>query len=442
MVTISNKLLGKFHQRDKLFFFAAISSISGKLVNILVTIVSLPLIYNCIGKERYGMMLTITSISTLITFADLGLGFGLQSKIPILVKNLNGLHKLISSAFYFLVVSSLLIATFIFIVSVVVDWPTALHLKSSKAIEEVDISIWVFAMCIIIVIPLSIVQKLQLGLQKGYITNFWVTMGNIMGLVLLYVAYLNKASTPVIILCIYGSNAFFILLNFLYQFFIKDPFFLPRTNLVEFKLIKGILNESFYFFIVQMLSLVLFTSNNLFLIHSYGPDQVTEYNVVYKLVVLFLLPLDASAPYITPAINEAVSNNDYTWVKKSIRKLLILSLILAISTGSIAYFFGNSIINIWLGDGLVIDKNVLLSISIFMLLYANLGCALSYVMLSSKLIKSKTLFYTVAVIISLIVKFFWVKSFGVSGVFWSTTAPMFILYIVPCIVLLKIKKLV
>ncbi|TAE27307.1 MAG: hypothetical protein EAZ91_16195 [Cytophagales bacterium] len=442
MLALYNHITSKFHKRERLFFYAAISSVTSKLVNIIVAVASLPLIYNCIGKERYGMMLTITSISTLITFADLGLGFGLQSKIPLLIGDERALHKVISSAFFFLTTTAILILSVFLVAFLYIDWVHALHLSSPAAKAEVNLSVILFAICILIVIPFSIVQKIQIGAQKGYITNFWITGGNLLGIILLYIAYTQNASTPVVILCIYGSNSLFLLFNFIHHFIKKENWLFPRFNLIDFQVIRGILKESSFFFLVQLLSLLLFVSNNLVLVHYYGPDKVTEFNIVYKLVVLFLLPLEASAPFITPAINEAMVNNDRAWVKSSINKLLTIALGLAILTALFTYLFGNNLITVWLGNDVFISSDVILSVAIFMLLYANIGCALSYIMLSSSLIKTKTILYVIAVVVALLSKLWVTKVFGVSGVFWSTTLPMFVLYIIPCLFVLRSKKLI
>ncbi|ADB40913.1 lipopolysaccharide biosynthesis protein [Spirosoma linguale] len=437
----ATKILSKFHNREKQFFYSAASSIVTKFVNILVSVISLPLIYNCIGKERYGMMLTITSISAIITFADMGLGFGLQNKIPVLSrKSDDSLHKVISSAFFFLILTSLTILLIFFLISLNIEWSTTLRLKSLIAMNEANISVWIFAFCLTTVIPFSIVQKLQIGLQEGYLVNFWATGGNIFGLILLYVAYIEKASTPVVIMAIYGSNALFIVLNFLYHFIISKPLLIPKFKLVEIKLIKGIISESFLFFLVQMLSLVLFSANNSLLIHYHGPDQVTDFNIAYKLALLFLLPLEATAPYITPAINEAIVSKDYLWLKKATKNAILLSIFLAITTSLVTYFFGNFIISIWLGGNVTITSNVIFAVAAFMLLYANLGCVLSYIMLSSTFIRKKAIVYTLAVIVSISLKVYFIKVYAVEGAFWSTTIPMFILYVIPCLYILKTKK--
>ena len=133
------------------------------------------------------MMLSITSVATVITFADLGLGFGLQNRIPELqISKDNSLHRAVSSTFFFLAASSLIVFFIFFLFGQNIEWYKVLNLHSLSAIAEVNTSIYLFAFFLCLSIPFSIVQKIQIGFQEGYNTNIWSSGGSLMGLLALF----------------------------------------------------------------------------------------------------------------------------------------------------------------------------------------------------------------------------------------------------------------
>lgn len=428
--------------REKKFIFSSVSNFGVKGVSMFVGLLSLPVIYKAIGTERYGMMLSITSIAAVINFADLGLGFGLQNRIPRLIQEKEDiLHRTISSTFFFLVFSSVIVFAFFCFVSNFIDWEDLLNLHSQQAKDEVDLSVYLFAFFLCLSVPFSIVQKIQIGLQEGYNTNLWVSGGSAFGLIVLIILYQFHITTPLVIISIFGANTLFIVLNFIHYFFFKRRDLLPSIRATSFQLIKSVITESFLFFWVQLLALVLFTSNSILLVHYNGPETVTEFNIAYKLLLLFMIPIESSAPYITPALNEAVVKGDNDWIKKSISRGLTTTMLISIVIGFIIFLTGNLIVKVWIGESALLDIRVILSLSFYLVLFSGIGCILSYVMLSSSFIRRKSIIYTVAVMVTVAVKIISIKYYDVEGAIWSTTLPMFFLYIIPCLVLLKREKL-
>ncbi|KAB7729358.1 oligosaccharide flippase family protein [Rudanella paleaurantiibacter] len=441
MKSLIRKYTDALHVREKRLLYASVSSAAVKATTILSSILTLPFILSSIGSERYGMLLTITSMAALINFADLGLGFGLQNKIAHLAqKSKQELRKAISSTFAFLVCSSIAILLIFSLINNSILWGEVLHLKSKTAIDEANVSVWFFVICFTVSIPFSIVQKIQIGLQEGYYTNLWTICGNLFSLVFIYLCYEYIGSTPLFIIAIYGSNAFFILLNFIHQFIWKRPDISPQFRLADFSVVRSIISDSLSFFIVQLTGLLLFASNNMFLISYAGPEAVSDFNVGYKLALLFLIPLEASAPYLTPTVNEATLTGDYYWVNKIVVRTITLAVLLAFVSAALIYTLGNQLIHFWVGGDIVLSEKTLVSIAMFMLLYANMGCLVSYIMLSNTFIKYKVLLYTFSVGITIGIKYICIKNYGIPGAFWSTSVPMFLLYILPSLYLLKSKR--
>jgi O-antigen/teichoic acid export membrane protein len=204
--------------------------------------------------------------------------------------------------------------------------------------------------------------------------------------------------------------------------------------------VKLIIKDSLLFFIVQCSAILLFASNNFYLIHYSGPEAVAKFNIGYKMMLLLLIPIESIGPYLTPVLNEAILKVDYQWVKKITRQALITSIGLSFIAGLLILTVGNYLLHSWIGPAITLDLIDLIAIAAFTVLFANPGSILSYIMLTSALIRYKIIFYTTAVVLSLVMKYICIKQFGVVGAYWSTSIPMLIVYILPCLIILRLKR--
>ena len=131
-------------------------------------------------------MMTLMSFILLMSFADLGLGIGLQNSIPSCDDNAK-LRINISSTFFTLLVLAVILLSFL-IVYPVVPWYRLLNVQSLLAKSEANKSIIVMVTIFAVAIPFSTINKVQNGFQKMYVNSLWGIGGNVTGLILLFLA--------------------------------------------------------------------------------------------------------------------------------------------------------------------------------------------------------------------------------------------------------------
>src|SRR5215217_2391720 len=101
---------GRSKERLRRVALTALMSAFGQGVNVLTTLITIPLTFHYLGAERYGLWVAISALITLLGFADLGMGNGLLNAIA----EANGKNdrkaaeSYIASAFYMLLGVSLL----------------------------------------------------------------------------------------------------------------------------------------------------------------------------------------------------------------------------------------------------------------------------------------------------------------------------------------------
>ena len=436
-----NEYLNVFRNnfRVRRIVITAFSILGSKGITSIVALISLPLTINYLGNERFGMMMTIVSMLALMNFADMGLGLGLQNRIPKLENNKDLFQTTVSSTFFFLTMVSLVLSVVFTLLYFLIDWPKAFNVETDIAKAEAGYSVLVLFFCFVINIPLSIVQKTQGGLQEGYYNNLWHTTGSVIGLGALYYAVINEYGVPMIVLCIYGTNTLFLLFNFLNQFANKRKFLFPKYSMINKSIVVTLIKEGLYFTLIQVLFLFFNASDGIIISQTINPETVAIYFVGLRLIALLATPIQAVMSPSLPALNDAFENGDLPFVKNLFIKGLLGSILgtLALMIGF--YFSCNYLISIWLGPEHMFDNKVLIGFLAF-LLYFNLIPFFSFFMLSSPLYKKLAIIYPIAIIFTTICKILACIYLGLSGFLIVTAVLMITTFYIPSF--REIQKLV
>jgi O-antigen/teichoic acid export membrane protein len=430
--------------RNRRILYTAISSLGARSVTILVSLLSVPLTYNYLNAERFGAMMTIVSLVGTVSFADFGIGFGLQNRWAELSMDETGLkiRKAISTVFYFLLGIAFLLGFIGLFLYSFVDLSGIFKIKASDYafVKEINDSALAFFLLTAISFPFSIVQKIQIGKQEGYLTNIWNICANVLSLILLLIFTYLKLGIPFIIIALYGVNNLFIVVNYIYEFYFKHRDLIPQFSLFDFVFLKNIIKDGLVFLINQIGAMVLNTSNNLFLANYHGAASVGLLNIGLKLIALFSIPLEATAPYFLPALNDAFAQNDLQWLKKAFKKYFQLISIYSVLTFLFMSLLGGYLVDFWMGKQDLISQSDMLAFAFFTL--ANVFIYfISYSMLSSRFIFFLAKIYPITVLIITLIKWFVVPEYSIAGVLYTQSVLLILLFVIPSLIKLKNNNL-
>lgn len=122
----------------------------------------------------------------------------------------------------------------------------------------------------------------------------------------------------------------------------------PSLRYVDLKSVGGILGLGMKFFVLQMITIVLFQANSIIIARVVNPEAVVEYNLAFKYVSLLTMIFTIVITPVWSATTDAYIRNDFTWIKKTIsfsQKVCIISIII----GILMLFVSKIIYGIWLG---------------------------------------------------------------------------------------------
>ena len=159
--------------------------------------------------------MAISSAIAMLAFADLGVGNGLVNAIS----NASGrdnhqeIKKYISSATIVLCVVGLTIFLVFYGLYSHIKWASLFHLTSPEAIDEAGPAALICVIVFALNLPIGMVQRVQMGLQMGFLSNFWQILSSLftLGAVLLVVHL--KLGLPLLVLAQAGMPVAIGLIN-------------------------------------------------------------------------------------------------------------------------------------------------------------------------------------------------------------------------------------
>ena len=341
-----------------------------KGVSIIVSLINVPLLLNYFDKERYGIWLTVISIIGWFSFFDVGLGNGMRNRLSetLAHKDLTLGRKYVSTTYALLIFIFSIVLILFHIINIFLNWSLILntHLVSNHDLYVLTSLAFTF-MCVNFIVQL--IGTIYNADQKPSVNDAINTAASIFTLLLVYILIRINATGDLVLFGAIASAIpllLFILLS-MYSFNTRFSFLKPSKLFVDFSLSKNLLNLGFSFFLMQITSIIIYTTSNFFITRLFGPEEVVSYNVVFK---YFQLPSMALMILLTPmwsAVTDAYALGDFAWLKKTIRRTSRLSIIFSIGV-IIMVIISKPVIYLWIGNKVIIPFSLIIIMAVFALM--------------------------------------------------------------------------
>ncbi len=359
----------KGHTRGAIAKRQALYSLFIDGLSVLVGLFYVPLLLDALTQEKYGIWLTLTSILGWFGFFDIGLGNGLRNKLTeaFATGNYATGKKLVSTTYALLIgIFSILLIVF-HLGNFFLNWNSILNTKTIDNKELYVLTSIVFTFFILRFI-VQIISVIYLADQKPSVSKLITASGNLLSffIVLLLTRFIVKGNLILLGTIISVVPVLlFIAVTFI-AFNTKYKKLKPSVKSIDFKESNGLINLGAKFFILQISYLIAYTSANILITQFYGPDEVTVYNIAYK---YFYIPVMVYSIVLSPiwsAVTDAYVKSDYFWLKRTLRRLNLLSLLFVFGV-VFMIIISNWVYKIWVGDEVVIPFNLSLSLGIYVI---------------------------------------------------------------------------
>jgi O-antigen/teichoic acid export membrane protein len=344
---------GRSQERYRRAALTTITSVMGRAVTVITSLLTVRLTLRYLGTERYGLWMSVTSVVAFLLFTDLGIGNGLLNAITEArgQDDIKAVHRYVSSAFFVLLGIATLAMGIFACIYPFIPWPRVFNVASSPiASHEAGPAVIVFLTCFLANIPLDVVQRVQTGHQEGYTTNFWMMMGNLSGLGFLLLVMHRNGGLPWLILAILGGGILGVLCNWLQEFGFARPELFPTWELWDTAAARKILNTGLMFFLLQICGAFTLPLDLIIITQILGPEAVTQYSVPFRLFLLVITVANMFVMPLWPAYGEAYSRGDVNWVKTTLYHSLGYSML---AFGPVVLglaILGKIVVRVWVGS--------------------------------------------------------------------------------------------
>lgn len=411
---------GRSDERHRRLLLTTLAAALGKAVSVVTLLITVPLTLHYLGVERYGMWGTMSSFIALLTFADFGISNGLLNRVSA-AHGRNypaAIQRYVSSAFFILTIIALLIATLFAVAYPFVPWHQVFNVTGDLARHEAGPAIAVLTVCFVLNLPLSIVQKVQIGLQQGFTSYLWNCLASLLALSVVLLTIHLRAGLPWLVLALVGAPLAVSLLNSLTFFGVMRRDLAPRPSGVSRNAIAAVTRTGLLFVALQTVVASAYGSDNIIIAHTLGAAHVAEYAVPAQMFTLVTTVLAVALGPLWPAYGEAISRQDNTWV----RKTLVRSFLTAISFATVASLTmlvaAPAILKIWIGTAVQPPFALLLGLSLWRIIDAG-GNAITVYLNGANLLRFQLVVLACSGFFAIVLKIALIGVIGISGIAWA-----------------------
>lgn len=410
----------KFSGRSRSIGLFAISSLVSRGVGIACQLLQVPIALHALGQEGFGLWMTLQSMLYLIAFADCGVGIGVQNRIAEAfgVKDYQSAHCLFNTAFVFLFAVASLLACLFVPAAWLLDVEGIFGLQEAAVIDEASKSVAVVMGLFCLGFPFGLAQRLAYGMQRGWAHNISQALGNIAGLLLLIVAAHYKLGLAMIIL---AAQLPALLQNVVLIIYLARPLGWLKSSTFQFDFLqlKGLLGLGAMFGVQQILGSLVVALPAVVISSTLGAAAVTPYNLAQRLFNLFAVVQNAFMLPLWPAYSDANAKGEYGWMRSTLSRSIIATLVISISPMLVGAVFFEPIINLWVGSQP--DQPIMPSAGLIFLLFlwnavVFIQQPFGYLLAGVSHVKRLTLFSVASALISVPLMFFLVNFYGKEGV--------------------------
>lgn len=325
-------------------------SIIFKGASVFLQLMLIPLTIKYLKSDVYGVWLTLTSLLGWMSIFDIGIGNGLKNKLTecLSKEDIESARKYVSTTYAVIILLMSFFITISILVYNKINWQFVFNSPfiSSNELENTTLIVSIFFFLKFITDIINVIGASFQMVSINSILLFFNNLGVTCSVWLLTI--FTKPDLIRLAFCIsFIPFLISIIANIiLFNFYFRDV--TPSLKSIDFTKSNSIIKIGSQFFLLQIITLVIFQTDNILISQLFKPSEVTNFNITFKyfsiVSIFFSIIL---APYWT-AFSDAYHKEDYSWIKNTMNKLYTfwgLSVLMLI----IMLIFSKKIIFSWVG---------------------------------------------------------------------------------------------
>lgn len=342
---------GRAQERRRRAAITSLMAMTAKAVSVATALITVPITLHYLGAERYGMWMILSSLVAMLAFADLGIGNGVLSTVAAAYgrDDTAGIRRAVSSGAIALCGVALLVLALFAIAYPFVEWSGFFNVRSARARAEAGPAIAVFVLCFALSVPVTIVQRVQMGMQRGFLASLWLCISSLATLPAVVIATWLQAGLPALVAVLMGVPILAGLLNTIVFFGWQQPGLRPSPRLASRGEIVGTVRHGLMFVLIQLGNAVSAGAAAIIIAHVAGADRVALYTVPERLLALVTMLVSMYVQPLWPAYREALTRGDVAWVAHTHQRVLVQVALVAAAALTALGLAMPALLRVWVG---------------------------------------------------------------------------------------------
>ena len=395
-----------------------------KGLSLLISLLYVPLLLNGMDTENYGIWLTLTSIVTWVHMMDIGLGNGLRNNLASAVAN-EDYQKgqiYISSAYVALSVYMGALVVVLCVISLFLNWNGILNAPNVDS-QDLHLLVLIVFLSYGATFVLSLLNSILSALQLPALSGFVGFIGQFISFIAVWlsVRFFNIHSLLILGSMVSIIPVLVMLFATVFLFHGKFSAYCPHFRLYNKHVVGSILSLGLKFFFIQVLTIVLYQTNNLIIANLISNEAVVEYNVAYKYMgILYTVYMIILAP-LWSASTDAYERGDLNWIVNAQKRLMRIGLLFLLG-GLLMLAIANPVYKLWLhNDSVTISFWTTFLCMLYVIARMLYGCY-GFIINGIGKLHAQMVFTSVLAFLYIPVAIFLGKEFGLYGIIAASVA--------------------
>ena len=340
-----------------------------KGISMALSLVYVPVVLNYLGDYKYGVWASILNILSWISYFDLGIGNGLRNRLSESLASSTpriSPKVLVSSAYAILMGVVAIVAVVCGVAIAFVDWPALLSAWNVDESLLCVVELSFLGMCFSFVLTLC--NSVYYALQKAQVVNLISVCQQAVMLLSVWLLSLTGTSSLTAVAVFYVLSNILVYGVFTVYVFARNRSLAPSPRCCSREVAKDVGGLGIMFFVAQIATLVLFTTDNLIVSNLFGPEQVTVYATANK--VFTVLP-SLFAALVVPLWSKTTvdyARGDIVEIRASLSKMRRLFAVATMGVIIMVVAF-KPVVQLWLGRDLGFENSLVILMVVYAVIY-------------------------------------------------------------------------
>jgi O-antigen/teichoic acid export membrane protein len=414
---------GRAAERYRLAALGAISTAVSRLTGVALIVLSVRWTAPVLGRERFGIWATFSSLAVMLSFLDLGIGNALVNRVAHATakQDARQLSLVVMGGISWLTAIGLAATVLLAAAGAWIPWAGFFHLSSPATGSEARTAARVFSVLFGLNIISGGLLKILIGQQRSHEAQIIAAIAALLACPAMWWTVQHAPDVGALLLAGIGTQSLvtLVLVMGLLHHRQKLKLRLAFSSMVHER--KALLTTSVLFLFLQIGTMIGWGGDSFLLAGIVGASDVAAFAVAQRLFLFASQPVSVLNGPLWAAYADAHAKDDRGFIRKTLLHSLLLSMMVAIAISVVVLLCGGWIVAFWTEHTIVVSWPLLAALAVWTVL-ESAGIALSTYLNGTGIVREQVIVVICFCIVALPAKIIAAMHAGAFGLVMATAA--------------------